>query len=150
MRVWRIARQGYAPLDGEGARRFGGRWNSRGLPAVYTAGHLSLAVLEVLVHTDPDLIPLDLAIFEIEMADALSIQRIHAADLPEGWAATPDHRACRELGDAWLAQATHPVLEVPSAVVPEEANYLINPTHADSAIVKVVRTRPFVFDARLI
>jgi RES domain-containing protein len=150
MRVWRIARQVYDPLDGEGARRFGGRWNSRGLPAAYTAGHLSLAVLELLVHTDPDLMPQDLAVFEIELPDALSIQRIAAGALPEGWTATPDHRACRELGDAWLAQATHPILEVPSAVVPEESNYLINPAHADSAIVKVVRTRPFVFDARLL
>jgi RES domain-containing protein len=150
MRVWRISREIYPPLDGEGARRYGGRWSSRGSPVVYTAAHLSLAVLEVLVHTDPDVIPTDLAVFEIEVPDDLAIDRVSLDDLPTNWMSIPDHRACRDFGDAWLARADAPVLEVPSAVVPEESNYLIDPAHPESARVTVVGTRPFSFDPRLL
>jgi RES domain-containing protein len=150
MRVWRIARKVYDPLDGEGPRRFGGRWNSRGAPVVYTAGHLSLSVLEVLVHADPDLIPNDLAVFEIEVPDGISTEQVPVETLPEDWQTIPEHRVCRQLGDAWLERGEKCVLSVPSAIIPEETNYLINPAHAESARVRVVRSRPFVFDPRLL
>ena len=150
MRVWRIARGVYDPLDGEGPRRFGGRWSSRGAPVVYTAGHLSLAVLEVLVHADPDLIPDDLAVFEVDVPDDLPLERVTAAALPGDWQSMPEHRVCRPLGDGWLARGESSVLAVPSAIVPEETSYLINPAHPESRRVRVVRTRPFVFDPRLL
>jgi RES domain-containing protein len=150
MRVWRIARGVYNPLDGEGPRRFAGRWNSQGVPVVYTAAHLSLAVLEVLVHTDPDLIPNDLTVYEIEIPDDLSISHVRSDALPPDWALVPDHGACREIGDAWLASGTSAVLGVPSAVIPEETNYLVDPAHVESTRVRVVSARPFVFDPRLL
>jgi RES domain-containing protein len=150
MRVWRIARGVYDPLDGEGPRRFGGRWSSRGAPAVYTAAHLSLAVLEVLVHADPDLIPDDLAVFEVDVPDDLPLERVTATALPGDWQSMPEHRVCRPLGDGWLARGAASVLAVPSAIVPEETNYLINPAHPESSRVRVVQTRPFVFDPRLL
>lgn len=150
MRVWRIAREVYNPLDGEGPRRFGGRWNSRGAPVVYTAAHLSLAILEVLVHADPDLIPNDLAVFEIEVPDDLPMERGQVEARPTDWQSIPEQLVCRQIGDDWITRAERCMLAVPSAIVPEETNYLINPAHPDSRGVQVVRTRPFVFDPRLL
>lgn len=150
MRVWRVARRAYAALDGEGARRAGGRWNSPGLPAVYTSSALSLSVLELLVHTDPDLIPNDLRAFEIECPESLTVQFLDVATLPSNWRQIPNHPACRARGDAWLQGRTHPLLGVPSAVVPEELNYLINPAHPDASQIRVARSRAFSFDERLL
>lgn len=150
MRVWGIAREVYDPLDGEGPRRFGGRWNSRGAPVVYTAAHLSLAVLEVLVHADPDLIPRDLAVFELDLPDDISMERVYLDALPADWQRLPEHRVCRQAGDDWLARGSAAVLALPSAIIPEETNYLMNPAHPDGRRVRVVRTRPFVFDPRLL
>ncbi len=147
MRLWRIARAAYDPLDGEGARRFGGRWSSSGASVVYLAEHLSLAALEVLVHTDPDLLPRDLAAFEIELPDSLPVLEVDPAVLPPDWAAVPMHPGCREIGDRWLAEARTPLLAVPSAVIPEERNFLLAPAHTD---VRLVRQRRFAFDARLL
>lgn len=150
MRVWRIARQIYDPLDEEGPRRIGGRWNSPGRPVVYTAGHLSLALVEVLVHTDPDLIPDDLTAFEIEVPDTATVATIGPGGLAADWADIPNHTACRELGDRWLDRGEHPVLAVPSAIVPEEMNYLLNPAHPAASGFRVLRSRRFAFDARLL
>lgn len=150
MRVWHIARQVYDPLDGEGPRRIGGRWNSPGRPVVYTAAHLSLSIVEVLVHTDPDLIPDDLTAFEIEVPDTAGIVGVEPGDLPEDWAHIPNHPACRAVGDAWLDRGEHPLLSIPSAIVPEERNYLLNPAHPAASGLRVLRSRPFSFDTRLL
>lgn len=147
MIVWRLARRRHAALDGEGARLAAGRWNSWGLPVVYTSEHLSLAVLEILVHVDADLLPHDLAAFEIEIPDNVKITRLDTAQLPHGWRTRVDR--CRRVGDAWVAEEKTAVLRVPSAAVPHEANLLINPRHADSAKIRVVRAERFRFDPRL-
>jgi RES domain-containing protein len=149
MRVWRISRRIYPPLDGEGARLFGGRWNSRGSPVVYTAGSLALAVLEVLVHTDRDLIPNDLHAFEIEIPDAWTPRIVSLDELPAGWDAHDELELCQRFGDAWIHTAAEAVLAVPSAIVPEELNYLINVRHPDAEEVRVVSSRPFTFNPRL-
>jgi RES domain-containing protein len=150
MRVWRVARRVYSALDGEGARRAGGRWNSPGLPVVYASSTLSLAILELLVHTDPDLIPRDLQAFEIDCPGSLAAEVLDARSLPSNWRNIPNHPVCRALGDEWLKRGDHPLLGVPSAVVPEELNYLINPAHPDAALIQVVRARAFSFDERLL
>jgi RES domain-containing protein len=150
MRVWRIARGIYDPLDGEGPRRLGGRWNSPRRPVVYTASHLSLSIVEVLVHTDPDLIPDDLMAFEIQVPESATVAAVQPSDLPAHWTDIPNHPACREIGDAWLQRGEHPVLAVPSAVVPEELNFLINPAHPAASGLEVLSSRPFTFDARLL
>jgi RES domain-containing protein len=150
MRVWRVARRVHSALDGEGARRAGGRWNSPGIPVVYTASALSLAILELLVHTDPDLVPRDLHAFEIDVPDALTADILDLSKLPSGWRNIPNHPACRALGDDWVERRNHVLLGVPSAVVPEELNYLINPAHRDAHLIKVVGSRAFSFDDRLL
>ncbi len=148
MRVWRLARPAYPALDGEGARLSGGRWNSPGIPVVYASGTLSLAVLELLVHTDPDLVPDDLRAFEIEVPGSLEVSVLDHR-LPRTWREVPAPPECRALGDGWAVERRHAVLDVPSVAVPEERNYLINPAHPAAAQVKVVRVRDFSLDKRL-
>lgn len=150
MRVWRLARRVHSAVDGEGARRVGGRWNSPGIPVVYTSSTLSLAVLELLVHTDPDLVPNDLHGFEIEVPDSLTPRLLDVGTLPSNWRPIPNHPACRAIGDDWLHGRSHALLGVPSAVVPEELNYLINPAHPAAGAIRVVRSRAFSFDQRLL
>ena len=149
MIVHRLARLAHAKLDGEGARVAGGRWNSRGRAAVYASSRLSLAALELLVHTDVALVPPDLVAFEIEIPDTLEIESVDVADLPKEWR-QPGHPACRTIGDMWLAEERTPVLRVPSAVVPEESNYIVNPAHRAAKSIHVVGRRKFTFDSRLL
>lgn len=149
MRGFRIARARYASLDGEGARLVGGRWNSPGTPVVYAGTSRSITILEVLAHADPDLLPSDLSIFEIDFPDALASERINVPALPDDWR-TPGHPHCIALGDAWLRQGATPILYVPSAIVPEEWNLVINPRHSAAGRITLITTAAFTFDRRLL
>jgi RES domain-containing protein len=150
MRLWRLARAAYKALDGEGARIAGGRWSSVGTPVVYASTHLSLAALEILVHTDPDDIPSDFLAIEIEVDDASVGPRIDPLTLPDDWTVQADNAACRAIGDNWIRDGAHLALAVPSAVVPAETNVLINPRHPRmAASVAVLGEALFNFDARL-
>lgn len=152
MRVWRLDREGRNPLDGLGGLQSAGRWHPRGVRVVYAAGHLSLAVLEKLVHADPDVIPSRLTAFEIEIPDdPLSMEVVAAAGLPSDWRAQPPSAGTQEIGRAWLADVARPgILVVPSAIVTSEANYLLNPLHPDASRWTVVAAQPFRFDTRLL
>ena len=151
MVIWRFCQQRYAdhPLDGEGARLYGGRWNSPGTPVVYTASSLALAALEALVHVDHDLAPTDLVAIAIEVPRGIRIEIIASAELPPHWRSTPASDHLQRLGTAWLQRGTSTLLKVPSAVIPEEYNYLINPTHRACRRLKTGSPRPFTFDPRL-
>ena len=149
MRVWRIARAVHPALDGEGARLYGGRWNSPGMQVVYTAASASLATVERLVATDPDELPDDLVLFEIDIPADAPPESVDVATLPDDWR-EPRSPDCRQLGDAWIASGRSALLAVPSAVVPEDFNVLINPRHPEAQGVRIVRQRPFRFDPRLI
>ena len=139
MKVWRVARASFADLSGEGARLYGGRWNSPGRPMVYTAENPALAILEVRVHLDlePDLVPDDYVLIEIELG------YVQAAVLGP----VPDDPAA--FGDAWLARAGEPALKVPSFIAPQSFNYLVNPAHPGAAAIRIVSRRSFSFDRRL-
>jgi len=150
VRVWRITRAAYQALDGEGARLYGGRWNPEGIEVVYTSAALSLAALEYLVHVDPEDVPDDLVAMEIEIPDELEAERVELTELPRDWNAVPDHPACVERGAAWARAARVPLLRVPSAIVPEEENVLVNPRHPEARRVVVRSVRPFRFDSRLL
>lgn len=138
MRLWRICRQAFADLSGDGARLYGGRWNSPGRPLVYTADSAALAVLEVRVHLDLtwDLLPADFVLVEIDSASAETED-----------AAQVDHEIA--YGDACLKSLRTPLLRVPSAIIPENSNVLINPVHPASGSITIRSIRPFAFDARL-
>ena len=115
MRLWRLGPARHPPLDGEGARRASGRWNPRGVPMVYTSAHLSLAVLEKLVHVDFDTFPADVVSLEIEVPDDVAVRAIELASLPKGWDAMPAPVATQEIGAAWARDpAGNPgILSVP-------------------------------------
>lgn len=118
---------------------------------VYTSAHLSLAVLEKLVHVDFDTFPADVVSYEIEVPDDLAVRTIALATLPRGWDAMPAPQSTQALGRAWIEDATGPgILSVPSVVVPRERNFLLNPSHPDAKRWKVVHREPFRLDARLL
>ena len=150
MRLNRICRSAHRELDGEGARLYGGRWNTPGHPIVYTSTSLALAALEYLVHVDPEDVPGDLIALTIEMPDHVDIETIHVASLPAGWEQVPEPLACKELGDAWVRRGQTLAFRVPSAPVPEETNVLLNPGHPAARRVRVVAERLFYFDPRLL
>lgn len=139
MLAWRLCREPFADLGGEGARLYGGRWNSPGWPLVCAASTAALAVLELRVHLDlpPGLLPDDYVLVTIDLKD-LPIEVV--ARLPA---------APQAFGDAWLREQRTPVLQVPSAVVPESPNFLLNPAHPASAHARIVATRQFEFDRRM-
>jgi len=150
MILYRIAKCIYADdLSGTGARLYGGRWNSEGKSAVYLASSGSLAVLEVLVHLPPLLIPNDYCLVEIEVPEN-SISAIAPEELPVNWAAISPPLALKQLGDEFLKKQAYLVLKLPSAIVPKEFNYLINPLHKDMKRVKILQKQHFNFDERLV
>jgi RES domain-containing protein len=116
---------------------------------VYTAGTLALATLEVLVHVDHDLAPTDLVSIAIEVSTGLRIEEIPIAALPMNWRNTPAPDPLQEIGTAWVRRAASLLLRVPSAVIPEEYNYLVNPAHPDVKRLKSGTPKPFTFDPRL-
>jgi RES domain-containing protein len=148
--VWRLTRAPFQALDGEGAHVNGGRWNSEGTGVVYTSSTLALAALEYLVHVDPPDVPADLVAMRIEVPDEVPGDAVDTEDLPRDWNEVPDHPACLDHGDAWAAAARTLLLRVPSAIVPEEHNILLNPRHLDAARIAVIAVRPFAFDRRLL
>ena len=151
--VWRLARPEFAEqLDGEGSRIEGGRWNPIGAPALYTSQHLSLAVLEIYVHLPPqmrDALPVLTAV-QISIPEKAGSARVTPERLVELLASADPLAACRVVGEAWVSRGRDLVLEVPSVVVPEESNLILNPIHPHMANVKIVSTRPFYFDPRLL
>lgn len=137
--AWRVCREAFADLSGEGARRHGGRWNSPGLAVVYLAEHPALAVLEIRVHLDlpSDLLPDDYVVMQADLPD----------EPPEIVESAPaDARAA---GNAWLRSNRTAVLRVPSAIVPYVTNLLLNPRHPHAAEARITRAIRFQFDPRL-
>ena len=148
--VYRICRRQYAAFDGAGARRQSGRWNHDGTPVVYTAGSLSLAVLEVLAHTDASLLPADLVYVAAEIPATIKITRYTLADMPSNWQENPAPTATKELGQQWVQAAPTAVLAVPSTLVPLETNYLLNPAQRDCKKLRLHPPVEFTFDPRLL
>jgi RES domain-containing protein len=154
--LWRIASDtpdyDAHDLSGKGAEITGGRWNRRGLPAIYTAATASLAPLETIVHFGASALPLNRFLVRIDLPDHLWNVRLSAmvASLDIGWNAVPPGKVSLDFGDAWLKNRAGPlVLEVPSVVVPEESNILLNPRHVDIATVKATKLRLWQYDGRL-
>lgn len=151
MVIWRLCRRRYSrrPLDGEGARLYGGRWNYPGTVVVYTAGTLALAALEVLVHVDLDIVPTDLVSIPIKIPTGIRIEEISVAVLPANWRHPPAPERLQELGTTWVRRATSLLLRVPSTVIPEEHHYLVNPAYPDLPRLKIGAPKLFTFDPRL-
>lgn len=149
MRVWRLCVGQHAAPDGEGARLFGGRWNPPGAAVVYASATLSLATLEYLVNLDSDLFPENLVAVSADIPSALDIQSVAVGDLPANWREYPGPDVLPVIGATWAAARQAVILSVPSAVIPEERNYLLNPAHPHFSRICWNTPEPFQFDPRL-
>lgn len=148
--TWRITKRKHArdAFTGEGAGEFAGRWNNRGTAIVYTAQSQSLAALEMLMHLDsPDLLQKYLLI-PVEIDDAL-VAQLDSSRLPRNWRDAPPPAQVRAFGDEWVLAASSAVLRVPSALVPGEDNFLLNPNHPDFTRLRFGKPLSFRFDPRL-
>ena len=149
MLLYRIVKTAYADLSGSGVRLYGGRWNSEGKPMVYLASSRSLAVLEALAHLSPTNIPNDYCMLIVEVPDKAAAT-LDIKTLPEHWHEFPEQNILKQIGNRFLADKENLLLKVPSAIVNEEFNYLLNPLHPDASKVKITSKQPFKFDARLL
>ena len=150
MIVFRLSKSKFASnLSGKGAEKSGGRWNSKGTSMVYTSESRALCATEIAVHTPLGNIPLDYKLISIEIPDYIQIHTLKSSDLPVDWNYIPGSHSTQKIGDQFILDGIYPVLRVPSVVVQDEYNYLINPTHPESAKIKIKTIEPFSFDERL-
>jgi len=148
--VWRIVPESRVAdaFSGEGARLFGGRWNSKGQRAVYTSGSRALAALEILVHLSAATAGRRYRIIGLDIPEDM-IETLTPKRLPSDWMSPMIPLSTRRIGDEWLRSRAKVALRVPSAVIPEESNYLLNPAHDNLARHRPSADTVFTFDPRL-
>ncbi len=146
---WRIVRKKFSAdaFNGKGASDYGGRWNFPGTRLVYTAEHLSLAALEMLVHLR-QVDHVGFVCFRAKFGEEI-IERVSRQSLGKDWRREPASPLTKDIGTTWAEDLRTAVLEVPSAVIPRERNYLINPLHRDFAKIAIDDSEVFLFDNRL-
>lgn len=151
IRVYRVLRKSYAraPFDGEGAFLYGGRWSSPGIRLCYTSEHQSLAMLEYFVHIEAEEAPLDLVLAVAEVPVDLLADRIAASSLPIHWRRSPSPAEIAAIGNKFVQRAKYGVLIVPSALSPNENNWLLNPQHPDFSRITVLAIEPLTYDPRM-
>lgn len=147
--VWRMvtARFAASAFSGAGARLYGGRWNRKGVPMVYTAASQSLALLEMLVQDEP--LRARYVMIPADIPNGVKVERMDAAQLPEDWRDFAARRKLQAIGTAWVQGLSSAVLAVPSAIVPDETNYLLNPLQAEFALIHIGEPQELVTDLRL-
>jgi RES domain-containing protein len=148
--VWRLvtARFAKSAFSGEGARLYGGRWNRKGIPLVYTSESQSLALLEMLVQDDP--LRARYVMIDAHIPKGVVIDRIRIEDLAADWRDVAAREKLQAIGTKWAAKRSAAVLAVPSSVVPAETNYLLNPMHPDFRRIKTGRPQKVATDPRLL
>ncbi|MCU7919050.1 MAG: RES family NAD+ phosphorylase [Candidatus Thiodiazotropha sp. (ex Epidulcina cf. delphinae)] len=151
---WRIAQPEFAStpdemMSGEGAFLYGGRWNSQGVRVVYLGSSLAQAAMELLIHLGRADILKSFRIMEVSFAEAL-VQHIALADLPDDWREPSMAPAVQAVGDLWATEKSSLILQVPSAALPGEYNYLFNPLHPDAAKATFSTITSFSYDPRLV
>lgn len=148
MKVYRITKCRFIDdLSGKGAALYGGRWNSKGTYIVYTAATSSLALLESVVHIS-NIATRGYCMLTLELPEN-SIQQISEKNLPFNWQQHPPPAALKKIGDSFIKENKNLAIQLPSAIVPEEVNYLLNPSHPDFKKIKFVGRRAILFDDRL-
>ncbi len=154
--VWRIASdtRDYEAddLSGKGAEITGGRWNDRGTPVVYTSANRALAALETIVHLNAGGLPLNRYLIEITIPDHVwsAAEVVDAASAPVGWDAEPASKTSSDFGTRWARSNASLLLRVPSVIVTEESNVLINPRHPDIVKVTARKVRKWLYDPRTV
>lgn len=147
---WRIIHKRHAKeaFSGEGAKLYGGRWNPPGYPAVYTADSLSLAMLELIVHLEGDEDLQNYVTITAEF-DEILVTVLPRGKLPRNWSSLPISNQTQEIGKTWLQKGKSIILKVPSSVVPNDGNFVINPLHPDFAKIKIGSPQPLKIDPRV-
>jgi RES domain-containing protein len=149
--VYRLIKTKYAAtaFDGYGAKTLGGRWNSKGVAVVYASESIALAGFELLVHLHSVDVLGAYTLFTLEVPDS-GIMVLAPDVLPAGWQADPSPVSTAEIGDSWVTEGGSVALAVPSTMVPEESNIILNPAHPDfDAILRSAKSRPFAYDPRI-
>lgn len=150
MEVFRLSREKFATsLSGVGAAIKGARWNSIGVELIYTASNRSLAMAEVAVHFTMATIPSDYMMVTIYIPDDISIKKLNIKDLPTDWNSFPHPIFTQAIGDKFIANNQHCILQIPSVVTRGDYNFLINPKHADFSKIKILTLEKFPFDKRI-
>lgn len=150
MKIYRIAQKKFIDdLSGEGARLYGGRWNREGDAVVYFCESLSLCVLELLTRIDFKFLTDDYYYLVVEIPDEFSRFKINPKDLPDNWRNNPPISATQDFGSRWLKLNKQFALKIPSAVLSQEFNYLINPNHPSASKLKVIKTGKLSLDSRV-
>ena len=149
--AWRIVKAKHArsAFDGEGARLFGGRWNSPGFPVVYTAASAALATLEMLVQLGKPTVLPAYVLVSCTFDESL-VTNVDRARLPATWRSYPAPPEVQMLGNTWLRLRTSAVLQVPSDVIPSVSNFLLNPAHTGFRSIRVSSPEPLELDLRLL
>lgn len=145
MVLWRISR--HLELSGRGGLTIAGRWHHAGSPVVYLAETPSGALVEVCAHTSANDIPPSFTLLKVVCPDSFAYEEISWAALDPGWAGRVE--ITRDMGSEWLQRGSSALLRVPSALVPESANYLLNPLHKDAGLFHIEKSFQYPFDARL-
>ncbi len=151
IRAWRITHKRHADraFTGEGAYLYGGRWNPPGYRVIYVSASIALATLEILVQGVPPTQFTDFVYIPVDLPDRM-ISDLPSDMLPSDWRKDPIPESTRRFGRKWIHAQKFLVLRVPSAVVPEEFNFLINPLHADFTQLKIGTPRSYAIDERLL
>jgi RES domain-containing protein len=144
MLLWRISP--FLDLNGRGGLKFSARWHFAGVPVVYLAGSPAGALLEICANTAVNDVPPNFTLLKVAGPD-LPVEEIALARLPEGWVSVPE--VTRSIGSEWLKSHRSPLLQVPSALVPETWNFLLNPAHSEAPQFKIDRSYEYPFDLRL-
>ena len=149
--AWRIVLESQAAtaFTGEGAWRYGGRWNSRNVRVIYASEHQSTAALEVFVHNKPFSPDEKYKAFHLEWPDSLT-ERFSAQKLPDNWRVLPPPAETKEIGDRWVQERRSAVLALPSVISPVDTNFLLNPEHRDFKSVRIAQVVDYDFDPRLL
>jgi RES domain-containing protein len=150
MIVYRLCRKNYAnDLSGRGAEISGGRWNGKGIAALYTSSSRALCAIEIVVHIPAGIIPKDYYMVTIELPDDAGITTLNVKELPSNWNNNPIPTSTQRIGNTFLSGQKALVLKTPSAIIKDEWNYIINPMHKDFQKVRIISVEPFSFDTRL-
>lgn len=149
MKIYRVGWSKYASdLTGEGAKLFGGRWNHKTIPCIYTSESRALALLEYTVNVNIEEIPRALSITTFEITSK-GIKIIKESDLPGNWTHSPAPSATKDFGTHLLKTSSSAIIKLPSSVINEEFNYLLNPLHAESKYFKIIEIKDFIYDVRI-
>jgi len=149
--LWRITRKPFVAqaLEGLGAKRYGGRWNPKGVAVIYTSESLELAVLEALVHLDIDLLPKDVYQIDFELDDQF-IAHV-PTPLPGGWDSAPPYSPnVQAIGDRWIRSGSSLALRVPASVLPSRSNVLLNPAHPEIRRLREIERGPLPWPSRVV